>query len=321
MIRIVTLLKWTLFAVVLAFVTRYGYRLWLRDEVQTSLRAASAGWLAVAALLYALSSLPSVWFWRMVMAELGGRVRFWEAARAYYCGHLGKYVPGKAMVVVIRAAMVKDRGCPLGTATLAVFVETLTMMATGVVAGLFLAPLQQWVPRDLQWGLAAVSFVTLALMVPLGPRLIDWVLAKVAVGRGLPAPNVGIQPRTLAAGMIAFVLAWLMQGLSLGATLQAVADSPVALDHVWCWTGAMALSTSLGFAVLFAPAGLGVREAILLGALVGEGGINTHAAIATTVLARLVSLVSELAVSAVLYPSALTKNRVPPSPLPADNMK
>ena len=51
--------------------------------------------------------------------------------RAYLVSHLGKYVPGKAMVVVMRAGLSMPYGARGATAAIATFYETLVMMAAG----------------------------------------------------------------------------------------------------------------------------------------------------------------------------------------------
>ena len=63
-----------------------------------------------------------------------------EVAKAYYCGHLGKYVPGKAGVIFIRAAMLKSHGVPLGPGALSAGYETLASMAAGAAVGFALLP-------------------------------------------------------------------------------------------------------------------------------------------------------------------------------------
>lgn len=115
------------------------------------------------------------------------------------------------------------------------------------------------------------------------------------------------------AGCAAFVISWAIQGLSLGATLHAV-DQPLRWADWPVWSGAMALSTSLGFAMLFAPAGLGVREGILLGILT-QAGVDSHAAITATVLSRLVSFGSDVLVAALLYPTFRRRMLQPGPPL------
>lgn len=335
MSRLRTLLKWTLFAAVLAYVCRHGYGLWQQSDVRAPLTAASGLWLLLSAGLYIASWLPSIWFWRGLMRAVGGRPAFVDAARAYYCGSLGKYVPGKAMVLVIRGSLMRGRGCSGRTAAVTAAYETLTMMGTGLLVGLLLAPLPAWVPgRDEPW-LLPVIVLAVAAGLPGIARLLSWAVIKTTpsdlaqggqIGSGArqsdldresseQSPTQGklsIPTGLLAAGCAAFVVSWAVQGLSLGLTLRAVGE-PIGW-HDWpIWSGAMALSTSLGFAVLFAPAGLGVREGILLGAL-NEAGVNPHAAIAATVLSRLVAFFSDVLVAALLYPSVRSRLVSPEPP-------
>jgi glycosyltransferase 2 family protein len=327
--RLRTLLKWTLFAVVLAYVGRHGYRLWQQSDVRTPLTATSALWLFLSAVLYAASWLPSVWFWRELMRALGGRPAFFDAARAYYCGSLGKYVPGKAMVLVLRGSLMNGRGCPGRTAAITAAYETLTMMGTGLLVGLLLAPLPDWVPARDQPLLVPLVALAVLVALPVIARLLGWAVIKmsppdlvalndrIAEGENPSAPGQSAASRLaipawlVGAGCAAFLVSWAIQGLSLGLTLCAV-DEPLRW-HDWpLWSGAMALSTSLGFAVLFAPAGLGVREGILLGILT-QAGINAHAAVAATVLSRFASFFSDVLVASAFYPT-LRRRLVSPGP-------
>src|ERR1043166_7509793 len=62
-------------------------------------------WLLVAAAAYSLGQLPCGLFWHRILAGLGHPPPLGAVLRAFYVGHLGKYVPGKAMVVVMRSGM------------------------------------------------------------------------------------------------------------------------------------------------------------------------------------------------------------------------
>jgi glycosyltransferase 2 family protein len=323
--RFRTLLKWTLFAVVLAYVCRHGYSLWRSSNERAPLTPASSAWLLLSAVLYVASWLPSVWFWRALMRALSGRPDFAAAARAYYCGALGKYVPGKAMVLVLRGSLMNGRGCTGRTAAITAAYETLTMMGTGLLVGLLLAPLPEWVPaRDQPWLVPVVVLAVLAGL-PVIARLLSWAVVKMSPpdlveldDAGPRDPEAVASPGRLViptwlvgAGCAAFLISWAIQGLSLGVTLHAV-DQPLDWAEWPVWSGAMALSTSLGFAMLFAPAGLGVREGILLGIL-EQAGVDSHAAIAATVLSRLVSFGSDLLVAGLLYPT-FRRRMVQPGP-------
>src|SRR3990172_7123888 len=56
------------------------------------------GWLVVAGALYVAAWVPMAWFWGRVLAALGQRAGWLVTLYAYFLGHLGKYVPGKALV-------------------------------------------------------------------------------------------------------------------------------------------------------------------------------------------------------------------------------
>ena len=70
-------------------------------------------------------------FYERILQASATPVRLVPALRAYLVSHLGKYVPGKAMVVVMRAGMVVPFGARASTAAIATFYETLVMMAAG----------------------------------------------------------------------------------------------------------------------------------------------------------------------------------------------
>ena len=315
MIRPRLLLKWLLFVLVLAYVCHHGYRLWSQSDVrQRPLTAANVGWLIAAGCVYIAAWLPSVWFWRELMRAVGGRVAFNDAARAYYCGHLGKYIPGKAMVLVIRAALVKDRGCSALLAAVTASYETLVMMGTGVALGAALAPLlfREWLAEHaaaIGWSPTVQTLFATAVMtavvagsLPLVSRVLTWIAVKAVPDSGLlNFQQIAIPTRLIGAGCVAFVVSWGLQGLSLGMIVHAMGETTFQVRNLPLWTGATALSTSLGFAVLFAPGGLGVREGILLGILSSQPGVSPQTAVAVTILSRVVSFVAELVISGVLF--------------------
>ncbi|HTI50315.1 MAG TPA: hypothetical protein VL475_05170, partial [Planctomycetaceae bacterium] len=106
-------LKWGLFFVVLAFVGLHAAKLW--GEFDSRTLRLRWGWLALATVVSVAGWLPSVWYWRRLLGALGARPEGGQLLRAYYCGHPGKYVPGKAMVILIRATLLVPSGVPAAT--------------------------------------------------------------------------------------------------------------------------------------------------------------------------------------------------------------
>jgi uncharacterized membrane protein YbhN (UPF0104 family) len=297
--------------VVLAFVGSRAWELW--QEEDWSKVSFSWPWLFLAGLAYALGWLPSVWFWKTMIERVGGKVRFRDAARAYFCGHLGKYVPGKATVLVIRSALLKDRGSPVSVSVLTATCETLMMMATGAAVAVVLFPwliplerIAHW-PGLLKWIMATAwlpGFIIIAGCLILSPIIASFLtlLAVKFTPKGMMGgeSRVQITRNLVLKGLAAFALSWMLHGLSLGFTLRAVSQ-----DVDWTrwpvWTGGVGGATAVGFAALFAPGGLGVREGLLMAVLEHQPDVTGGQAVIVPLLLRAVWFLSEIAVAAMLY--------------------
>ena len=118
-------------AVVLWAVGRHVVRTWndLSDRGQT-LRFDPI-WLLASGLLYLAGLSACGVFYRGILRASATPIGLAPAVRAYLMSHLGKYVPGKAMVVVMRAGLAVPFGARAATAAIATFYETLVMMAAG----------------------------------------------------------------------------------------------------------------------------------------------------------------------------------------------
>lgn len=307
--------KWGLCVLVLGFVGHRAIQLWQEQKQNQDLSQIPfhAGWLVFAGLVYLAGWLPSVWFWRTMIGRVGGNVRFDDTARAYYCGHLGKYVPGKATVLVIRSALLKDRGSPVTVSVLTVTCETLMMMSTGMAVAVSLMPwligreqtakLPIWVQKILgfPWLPGGIVVVSCLILSPIIASLLT-LLAVKFTPKGMMGgeSRVRITSQLVIQGLAAFTLSWILHGLSLGLTLRSVSDS-ISWPQWPVWTGAMAGATSAGFAAIFAPGGLGVREWLLLEVLKAQPNIAPGQAAVVPFLLRAVSFISEIGMAIVLY--------------------
>jgi hypothetical protein len=246
-------------------------------------------------------------FYTRILTHSPTPVLFLPAVRAYYISHLGKYVPGKALVVVMRAGLSASSGARPATAAFATLYETLVMMAAGGTIGVlgFLVPPVQWIPLAVSAGLGAAFLVVVA------PRVFPWVSKLISV----PFPGVGpdafpfFSGRLLGEGLLWSVAGWVFLGLSEVAVISAIAPRTVALDLWPVIIASVALATVAGFAVAVLPAGLLVREWVLMTTLVPAVGENV--AVVSTLLLRLVWVVAEVLAAAALglvRPSLKTMN-------------
>lgn len=257
-------------------------------------------WLAAAVATYSLGQLPCGLFWHRILLGLDQHPPLSAVLRAFYIGHLGKYVPGKAMVVVMRTGLLADYGVKAGAAAVSIFYETLTMMAVGAAMA---AAIVVWKFRDETMWLLASLAMTCVTAGPTVPPVFEFVLR--ILRRGGVDSAISSQVRRLGVGALAggwaiIAVGWLLMGASVWAVLRAVGAEGGSdyVDHLAVGTAAAALSVVVGF-LSFIPGGFFVREAVLLTFLAPTYGEDLS--LVAAVLVRLVWLVSEVAVSVILY--------------------
>ena len=225
--------------------------------------------------------------------------------RAWYVGSLGKYVPGKATVIVLRTALLRHDGVGIGISTATIFYETLTTMAVGaLVSGLILAVLM----RE-NWEMAALAAaLVLAAGAPTVPAIFQRLARLAGIERAAPGAIDRLDHlggRGLARAWCELAIGWGLVGASVAAALAASAgdDVPLTAAVIFRAIAAGALSVVAGF-VSFIPGGLVVRDAVMLEVLapaVGKGP-----ALVCALVARLTWLLSEVAISIILYPIGRT---------------
>lgn len=287
-------------AILLAVI--YGVRRSLLDGL-TKLNAhpwhLDAGWLVLAGGLYLLSLLPAGMFWHRVLRGLGQDAGLGETLRAYFIGHLGKYVPGKALVVILRAGLIRSHRVDPLVAGTSVFVETLTLMGVGGVLSAIIIPF--WYPDPWKLVLVALAFAAMSGLPTIPPlfRLLVRIFPFLGSDPRRSACLAQLRVPTLLWGWGANTVGWFISGLSLWAVVRALgADAALTPAALPLYTATAAMSTVGGF-ISMVPGGFGVREAILVYLLTASCGASV--ALLAAIVFRLLQLVSEVVLSAILY--------------------
>ncbi len=219
--------------------------------------------LVPAGLLYLLAHCCWAAFWVRLVHGQGIHVSWSVGLRAYFISQFGKYVPGKAWVILLRVGIMRHYGAhPLPVAITATY-EALCSMAAGAIIAVLLLPQLGVLPVELSSSITAL-FAVAALPVVLG--VLNKLAAKIVArkrgpdARPLPAPSVFL----LAQGLVHGALGHCLLGLSLGLTIAAVAPQAAAMTDTYpADLGASAISYVAGFIALVVPGGLGVREWVL----------------------------------------------------------
>lgn len=257
-------------------------------------------WLIAAGVLYLIGLLPTALYWRWLLQSLGLDVTLLAALRAHYVGHLGKYVPGKAMVFVIRVGLLPNESRKVSAASIAVYYETMMMMVVG--ACLATVILSVWYRlTGVAVVIAAVAtcaglLSTLPPSLRLGGKMIRRFHPESAFVRDLQR----IRYRQVAMGWIANLLVWAMLGLSFWTLLRGMAaGATIPFSDIPFEIATIGLAVVAGFASMI-PGGAIVREVVVLELL--EPRYGSVVALMAAIMLRVVWLLSELAFSAILYP-------------------
>jgi uncharacterized membrane protein YbhN (UPF0104 family) len=323
--RLRRVLPWLIFLIVAIFLTRTVQRALDDDALRDfTLARLHPGWLLAATAMYLLGSVPQGLYWHQVMRAMGQRPMLGESLRAFYIGHLGKYVPGKFMVVLLRTQLVRSERTDQTPAAVAIFVETLTTLAVAATLSAAYIALQF---RHHRWlfGTAIVAALGMTLIVI--PRVFRALVRLLKIRRlnaEIDRQLLGITWPLLVTGWVTIAASWVVMGLSIWCAIMAIADC-VPLPNVTIakivlvqrvlplLTACAALSVVAGFVSLI-PGGIGAREIVvseMLPTLLGPPG-----AVLTAIVVRVLWLLAEVVVSAILYPMAPRGTRPAPTTVP-----
>jgi uncharacterized membrane protein YbhN (UPF0104 family) len=223
---------------------------------------------------------------RRILRELETRIGYGTALRSEMVSMLAKYIPGgiwtpAARIVALRRAGVTDTAL-VGAA---MFVEASLSAISGVLV--FVLSLR-WV-HGVDAPLAPLIGFTAVLVVAVHPRIFNPTAARVIrrVG-GHELPWIGWP---LLLGLLVFYcLTWIIGGLGLYFMVRAVGGDP-ALSSIPFLGGVSAVGAIVAVLAVFAPSGLGPREATMYGLLLA---VTTNGvALAATALNRLAITVVE----------------------------
>ncbi|HVS70352.1 MAG TPA: lysylphosphatidylglycerol synthase transmembrane domain-containing protein [Phycisphaerae bacterium] len=255
---------------------------WLGKKVYEAWRGAAGmkvvidwRWGALSILGFCGSMITSALVWRWLAYRMGERgaekkLPTLPLVGAYTFSQMGKYVPGKVALVLMRIDRARRFGMSAGTCTLSTLVENALYIASGGLCGMLaifriLDELRaQKAITELQQHLAwPIIIVALAgILVLCHPTVLYGVLNRAITRMKREPIPPERRPRfaVVLGAVIGFLPCWLCGGLALWASSRSV--YPLDLSAAFWFSGAYALSVIIGMVSLL-PGGLGVREAVL----------------------------------------------------------
>jgi len=263
--KLIAGLKLLLLIIVLGLVGWNLHVSW-RDVGIAQLRAAvEVDWrwaaLALLGLICVVLTSAAAWFWLLRRLDPAGLPL--QLYGAYCFSEMGKYVPGKVMLLFMRLERAERLGVsPLAT-TLSTVMENAAYIISGAAVGVvvLLHFMIQRNPAGHLWLLLVAACSIAVLLVAIHPRvfyrLVNLALSR--LGRPVIEPGRRLPMRSVMASTVMMLPCWFFGGVALWATIRCLL--PVGFDHFWALLSAYSFSVLLGI-FSFLPGGLGVRELV-----------------------------------------------------------
>lgn len=264
------------------------------SEVRDAVRQLEARWILAALLATVVNVALAGMVWRTVLADLGSTLKLPVAARIFFVGQLGKYLPGSVWPVVMQTELGRDHRVPRRRTATATMVTLLLSVTSALLVVLLALPLA---PAALPSGFGWAVLLVFPLAVLLHPSVLAWLVDRALRLAGRETLD---QPTTLRGTLLATAWAigsWTGAGLQVWA-LAVSLGAPVDLRTAVLLIGGYGLAWAVGFIVIIAPAGAGARE-VALAAVLAPVLDRSGAVVVVVLLSRVLFTVVDLAAAGI----------------------
>jgi len=236
---------------------------------------ASIGILAAGAAIVSvlIAMLAAMQVWRRLLAGLGSPLPARTAARIMFVGQLGKYLPGSVWPVLAQMELGSAHRVPRHHSASASVLTMLVSVPSGLLTALVTLPFVAGSAPYL-WAFLAAP----ALLACLHPKVLNYFLGRLFRLTRRPPLEQPLTARVIATSLAWSFGSWIFYGLQIWllATRLGAPRGTGALLAI----GGFAFAWSVGFLAVFAPAGAGVREVLLVALLSPVLGVGAATAVA-----------------------------------------
>jgi len=255
--------------------------------------------------------------WEALLAGLGSPLRTTTAGRIFFIGQLGKYIPGSVWPVLTQMELGAKANVPRSRSASASILTMILSLATGLLVAAATLPFAHY-SAGYDWVFILVPVILVCLYPRVLNPLLNW-LFKLTKRPGLDQP---VTLKMLSKALAWSLLAWIANGVQiwiLADKLGAPAGRTILIA-----LGGYAFAWCVGFVIIFAPAGAGFRDLLVVAVLAPV--LPYAPALAVALVSRAVNTISDLLVAGLAafrrpqFPAAPAQDsaQVPvPAPVPS----
>lgn len=246
--------------------------------------------LVVSVFLWSGIIILGAVIWKILLVDLNCKLNWHDCVTIYGLAQFGKYLPGNVGHHVGRLVLAKQAGVPAATALQTMLIEML--WSIGVASGIALFGVA--LGGDIGASPAVLTlFFVVALMTPwaawgVARTFFPKLLARITSDAPIALPRLGTLTLVSVLYLTAFMIAGLIIDMHARLLFGAQTSHMVMLTVVFAW------SWIAGYVTPGAPAGLGVREAVLVSSLTPMYGASV--AVGLTLSLRVVTTLGDMLV-------------------------
>lgn len=290
------LVSWIIVFTIFVFLGKMVWENW--SQVKEVSLAPRLFPLILSTFVFAFSYFFQVWAWYIVTLKLGIALSFRETLESWFYSQLGKYLPGKVWLLLGRFYLYESKGKSKKLISTALYYEMVTIIFAGGVIFLTSLFILKEAPLFFQGEqIGWIIFLFLIVLLFLHPRFLEKIINWFLVRFKREMVTLSISYPDVLGILFICILAWLIGGIGFYLFVDSI--YPVPSKHLLFFTGALAASSTLGLVAVFAPAGLGVREGVLVYLLTHL--VPSPVAVILSVTTRLWMTLIEIGMIGVIY--------------------
>ena len=246
--------KVTFLGLLIYFCLQFFFPTWQALQITDRLGSLSRSWVLAAAAFTLVYYSLGLFIWTIVLRNLGSEPDLYMTTRAYILSLLAKYIPGSVAAHGVRTQLAMRAGAPVLILMKSFLLEAI--FALGTAAVIAITGTMYFIPavidRFFTWIVAFVVVLLVAFVVAKRFKLVGM--------DGFHLSTTLRSPGYVNVGLL-YLLVWLISAAAHWCLANALSD--YSISHFPLLMVAVSASWALGFVSVFAPAGLGVREAVL----------------------------------------------------------
>ena len=259
------------------------------------------GMLLLSVFIFIIYKVNLCLLWHYITVKNKCSISLEKSFVSWFYSLLGKYIPGKIFFLGARLYYYHQEGISKKKITFCFLLENICTLLGA--AFLFLFSLMFIDNPTLQQYKLALFILLILFFIVVHPTVISK-LSNIPLRIFKKEPlTLNIKYRDILQLILLFIVNWIIVGI--GFYVLVYSFYPIDLQYLFYVSGAFGLSVIIGILSLFAPAGIGVREGVMIFAL--SLIMPESAAVVVSVISRLWMTFTELALIGIVYVYAKIK--------------